>query len=438
VGEQLSGAPAPPDPVPPDLGQKDRARARELRRIKLAATLLLVFTAALFGIARHYEPLHWAWGYVAAFAAAATVGGLADWYAVVALFRRPLGLPIPHTAIIPRNHQRIADTLGEFIETNFLAPGPVEARLREVDFAALAADWLSDRERSAALARFVLRLLPQSLAAIDQSGLRGFLGKRIMTELERVELAPLAAGLLSAVTEKGQHQRLLDELLGALDKVLASEETLAALREKIRKELPALFNLYRADAYLLRKIVASTKAFIQEAHTDPQHPLRREFDGFVTGFIDRLRTSDAFARRAEDLKRDLLARPEIAAVAEGAWESLRSFLEQDAGAPDSQVGRQLETMLVDVGGQLARDPAIRAEINRGMVRVLGDFVQTQKSGVGRFIADQVKSWDIDMLIGRVELTVGRDLQYIRFNGAMIGGLAGLVLHALEQGLKLYF
>lgn len=427
MGEQLNRLPDP----------RDRERARDLRRIKGAATLLLVCTAVLFVVARHYEPVHWAWGYVAAFAAAATVGGLADWYAVVALFRRPLGLPIPHTAIIQRNHQRIADTLGEFIETNFLAPEPVEARLREVDFAALVADWLSDRERSAALARFVLRLLPQTLAAIDQSGLRGFLGKRIMTELERVELAPLAAGLLSAITEKGRHQRLLNELLGALDKVLVNEETLEALRQKIRKELPALFNLYRADAYLLRKIVASTTAFIQEARVDPQHPLRREFDGFVTGFIEQLRSSDAFARRAEGLKRDLLARPEVAAMAEGAWESLRSFLEQDARAPDGQIQRQLEAMLVDVGGQLARDPAIRAEINRGMVRVLADFVQTQKSGVGRFIADQVRSWDIDVLIGRIELTVGRDLQYIRFNGAMIGGLAGLALHGLEQGLKLY-
>ena len=415
---------------------RDAERARDLRRIKLAATALLVFTAVLFLVARHYEPRHWVWGYVASFAAAATVGGLADWYAVVALFRRPLGLPIPHTAIIPRNHLRIADTLGEFIETNFLAPEPVEARLRDVDFAALVADWLADRERAAALADFVLRLLPQTRGAIDQSGLKAFLGKRIMTELERVELAPLAAGLLSAVTEKGRHQRLLDELLGALEKVLTNEETLAALRERIRKELPALFNLYRADAYLLRKIVASTSGFIQDARADRRHPLRLEFDSFVTGFIERLRSSQAFARRAESLKHDLLARPEIAAIAEGAWDSLRTFLEKDSQASDGQIRRQLEAMLVDIGGQLARDPAIRAEINRGMVRVLADFVQSQKSGVGRFIADQVKSWDIDMLIGRIELTVGRDLQYIRFNGALIGGLAGLALHALEQGLKL--
>jgi uncharacterized membrane-anchored protein YjiN (DUF445 family) len=416
---------------------RDAERARSLRTVKLAATLLLVATAALFVVARHYEPLHWAWGYVAAFAAAATVGGLADWYAVVALFRRPLGLPIPHTAIVPRNHHRIAENLGEFIETNFLAPEPVEARLREVDFAALVADWLSDRTRSAALAGFILRLVPQALSAVDQSGLKRFLGQRAMSELQRIELAPLAAGLLSAVTEKGRHQRLLDELLVALEKVLANEETLAAMREKIRQELPALFNLYRADAYLLRKIVASTTAFIKDARSDGSHPLRQEFDSFVTGFIERLRTSRSFARRAESLKQDLLARPEIASLAEGAWESVRSFLEQDAQAEDSQVRRHLEGMLVDVGSQLARDPAIRAEINRGMVRLLADFVQRQKSGVGRFIADQVKSWDIDVLIGRIELTVGRDLQYIRFNGAMIGGLAGLALHALEQGLKLH-
>src|ERR1700741_3681484 len=155
------------DPASPLLGRDaDRAqardvdRARSLTRIKLAATLLLVSTAVLFMVARHFEPMHWAWGYVAAFASAATVGGLADWYAVVALFRRPLGLPIPHTAIIPRNHERIADNLGTFIETNFLAPEAVEKKLGEVDFAAQVAEGLGDRRGSAALAAFVGKLLP--------------------------------------------------------------------------------------------------------------------------------------------------------------------------------------------------------------------------------------------------------------------------------------
>lgn len=415
---------------------RDADRAKALTRIKLAATLLLVSTAALFVVARHFEPIHWAWGYVASFAAAATVGGLADWYAVVALFRRPLGLPIPHTAIIPRNHQRIADNLGSFVETNFLAPEAVEAKLGEVDFAAQMATWLSDRERSAALAAFAVRMLPQALTAIDQGGLRRFFGERVRTELQRIEIAPLAAGLLGTITDRGQHRRLLDELLGALEKLLANEETLAAMREKIRAELPTLLKFYSAEAYVLRKLVASTTAFIAEARANPDHPLRAEFDRFAKGLVEQLRGSASFARRAEELKRELLARPEVTALAEGAWDSLRSFLERDAKSDDSQIRRQLEAMLVDVGAQLARDAAIRGEINRGMVRVLGDFVQSQKSGVGRFIADQVKGWDIDVLIGRIELTVGRDLQYIRFNGALIGGLAGLALHALERGLKL--
>jgi uncharacterized membrane-anchored protein YjiN (DUF445 family) len=415
---------------------RDADRVRELRRIKLAATLVLVSTAVLFVVARHFEPVHWAWGYVAAFAAAATVGGLADWYAVVALFRRPLGLPIPHTAIIPRNQERIADNLGSFIETNFLAPETVATKLGEVDFAIHMAAWLGDRERSAALSAFAVRMLPKALAAIDGGGLRRFLAERMQTELQKIEVAPLAAGLLGTITEKGQHRRLLDELLRVLEKFLTNEEALKALRKKIRQELPAVFKLYRADAYLLRKIVASAIAFLEEAREDPDHPVRDEFDRFAKHFVERLRTSRSFARRAEELKTDLLARPEVAALAGHAWDGLRNFLERDAASGDSLIQRQLGAMLVDIGGQLADDPAIRAEINRGIVEVLGEFVQSQKSSVGRFIADQVKSWDIDVLIGRVELTVGRDLQYIRFNGTLIGGLAGLALHVLEQGLKL--
>jgi len=416
----------------------DRERARALRRIKLAAALVLVATAALFLVARALEPQHWAWGYVAAFASAATVGGLADWYAVVALFRRPLGLPIPHTAIIPRNHLRIAENLGRFIETNFLAPEAVEKKLGEVDFAQQGAAWLADPGRAASLAGFLMRRLPQALAALDQSSLRSFFGARVRSELERIEVAPLAAGLLGAVVEKGQHQSLLNELLGALEKLLGTPATLDALREKIRKELPAVFNFYRADAYLLRKIVASTAAFIEEARVDPGHPLRGDFDRFVQGFVERLRASADFADRTERFKHELLARPEVAAIADRAWDSLRAFVERDLGTEESQIRRQLETLLADIGTQLGRDPAVRAEVNRGIVRLLGDFVQSQRSGVGRFVADQVKGWDIDRLVSRVELTVGADLQYIRFNGAIIGGLAGLALHAVEQGMKLSF
>src|SRR6476660_8566358 len=177
----------------------DAARAAELRRIKALATLVLTGTLALFVAAKLLLNTHPAFGFVAAFAEAATIGGLADWYAVVALFKRPLGLPMPHTAIIQSNQQRIAEKLGEFIEKNFLESGPVEAKLREIDFGSFIADWLRDRKRSADLARFTLRLLPEAVTATESSGLMTFITRRITTQLQSIDLAPLAAGTLRAL-----------------------------------------------------------------------------------------------------------------------------------------------------------------------------------------------------------------------------------------------
>src|SRR6266481_7407479 len=169
----------------------DAQRAAELRRVKLLATLVLAATFAIFIAARALLPLHPAFGFLAAFAEAATIGGLADWYAVVALFRRPLGLPVPHTAIIQSNQHRIADKLGEFIEVHFLETAPVEAKLRQIDFGSFIAEWLGDRKRSADLARFVLRLLPEALTASETSGLNSFIGRRILSQIQSIDLAPL-------------------------------------------------------------------------------------------------------------------------------------------------------------------------------------------------------------------------------------------------------
>src|SRR5215216_1733670 len=191
----------------------DASGAAELRRIKALATLVLSGTLALFVAAKMLLPVHPAFGFVAAFAEAATIGGLADWYAVVALFRRPLGLPIPHTAIIQGNQHRIADKLGEFIEMHFLEAAPVEAKLRQIDFGSFVADWLRDRKRSTDLARFALRLLPEAFSATETSGLMTFITRRIGSQLQSIDLAPLAAGTLRAFVQEGRHQGLLDDIL---------------------------------------------------------------------------------------------------------------------------------------------------------------------------------------------------------------------------------
>jgi uncharacterized membrane-anchored protein YjiN (DUF445 family) len=403
-----------------------------LRRTKFAATAALCLCVAIFAVARLYQA-RWPWlGFVAAFAEAATIGGLADWYAVVALFRRPLGLPIPHTAIIPANQNRIADNLGRFIEANFLAPGPVRAKLEEVDFAALVAEWLADPNRAGGLSSFVGRMVPRALDAMEGSGLRGFLGQRALDQLNKVRIAPLAAELLVAVTEDRRHQKLFDELIGLLERLLNDESAIAAMRDKIRKELPTLFRFFQADAYLVKKIVASAGALFHEVLADHNHPLRHEFDRFVIGFIESLRDSPEYAERAEQLKRDLLSRPELGSVADDIWRGLREYVEQDLGAETSRTRERLAGLFVDAGRQLAADPQVRADMNEGFVVALTTFVENQKSGVSRFIADQVKSWDLGQLTRLVELNIGRDLQYIRFNGMLIGGLAGLLLYSAER------
>src|SRR6202035_3560726 len=214
----------------------DAARAAELRRVKALATLVLSGTLALFVTAKMLLPVHPVFGFIAAFAEAATIGGLADWYAVVALFRRPLGLPIPHTAIIQSNQHRIADKLGEFIEVHFLEAGPVEAKLREIDFGSFIAEWLRDRKRSTDLARFVLRLLPEAVTATETSGLMTFITRRITTQLQSIDLAPLAAGTLRGFVAEGRHQGLIDDILRAVHQSLTQAETMAMVREKIRGE----------------------------------------------------------------------------------------------------------------------------------------------------------------------------------------------------------
>jgi uncharacterized membrane-anchored protein YjiN (DUF445 family) len=409
----------------------DAAKLAALRRTKFIAAAALALCVAVFAIAKYFEPILPWLGFVAAFAEAATIGGLADWYAVVALFRRPLGLPIPHTAIIPENQSRIADNLGRFIEVNFLAPGPVREKLNEVDFAALVADWLSDPERAAGLSRFVARLVPQTLSAVERSGLRDFITQRIVEQVEKVPVAPLAAELLSAFTDDRRHQKLFDEFTKVVGRFLADDEALAAMREKIREELPSVFNLFRADAYLLKKIVASAGLLLEEVRTDPHHPMRQEFDHFVLNFLEKLRRSKDYAKRAEKLKRNFLARPELRELAQDMWESLRSVIEHDASAPKSMIREHLAGMFVEVGRHLASDRKIRADMNQGFVVALASFVESQKSGVSGFIADQVKRWDLAQLTRLIEMNIGRDLQYIRFNGMLIGGIAGLMLYVGE-------
>jgi uncharacterized membrane-anchored protein YjiN (DUF445 family) len=344
-------------------------------------------------------------------------------------------LPIPHTAIIQSNQHRIADKLGEFIERNFLEAGPVEAKLREIDFGAFVADWLRDRKRSGDLARFALRLLPEAFSATETSGLMTFISRRVTTQLLSIDLAPLAAGTLRGFVQQGRHQGLLDDILRVVHQTLTQAETMAVIRDKVRAEMPTLLKLYRADRFVVNRIVASATKFFEEVRDDPKHPFRGEFDRMLLSFVERLGSDQAFADRINGLKRDLLARPELGNLARNIWSNVQTFIERSASG-ESQVLQQLLTrMFTEAGEALAGDADLRAEINQGLVAVLRTVIAEQKNGVSTFISDQMKA-DMRQLISLLEINVGKDLQYIRFNGSLIGGLAGLALYTLEYLLRL--
>jgi uncharacterized membrane-anchored protein YjiN (DUF445 family) len=263
-----------------------------------------------------------------------------------------------------------------------------------------------------------------------------FITRRITAQLQSIDLAPLAAGTLRGFVADGKHQGLLDDLLRVMHQTLTQPDTMAAIRDKIRAEMPTLLKLYRADKFLVKRIVASATNFFEEVRNDPQHPFRGEFDRMLLSFVDRLGHDPAFASRIDGLKRDLLARPELAGLAKNIWSNVRSFIERSASGETQVLQQHLAGMLVKAGEALAGDAELRAEINQGLVAVLRSFIADQKSGVSTFISDQVKAWDMAQLISLIEINIGRDLQYIRFNGSLIGGLAGLALYTAEFLLRL--
>lgn len=415
-----------------DLQIEEIEKLRQLNRVKMLASLVLLACFCVMVIAKLLEHTHPIFGFVAAFAEAATIGGIADWYAVVALFKQPLNLPFPHTAIIPNNQTRIADNLGRFIENNFLSREPVEEKLRSIDFACEMSTWLSDRGRSESLARFAVKLIPKILKSVDEKALVLFATQRVTGQLAKTDMAPLLSDVLMAFTRDGQHQRLLDDVLRALHRFLNDDETFAIVREKVKKELPVLANVIGVDTAILTRILQAASELIEEVKNDKAHPLRVEIEDFLIEYVDQIRRSSAFAEQVDKAKAMILARPELENAAEQLWEGLKAFVLQDAEANDSKLASRLADLLVDIGRSLKDAPDLRGDINESMVIVLSNLVAEQRGSISAYVAEQVKGWDIRQLLVLIEVNVGRDLQFIRFNGMLIGGCVGVFLYIAER------
>jgi uncharacterized membrane-anchored protein YjiN (DUF445 family) len=404
----------------------------KLQRMKMLATGLLVAAGLIYVAASALEPERPWLHYVAAAAEAAMIGAIADWFAVVALFHHPLNLRfIPHTAILPRNKARIAEGLSQFIQTNFLSSDAVVARIAAFRPARTLCGWLAKPENAEALTAYAVRLVTYALGVVDDARVRAFLSRTAAAQLRKADVACAAAQILDVLTENDRHHALLDEALSGLDELLSREDTRRFIAEEVKKNAPAMlrainqmFDL-KLDERAALKIVDVALAKISEVRRDRGHELRARFDGFVRRFIDKLKTDAATRATVHRLRDEALDNPALARYVGELWDQFRAWLPEG-------LHERLPGAIRRAGKVLDDDPAIQQWIDEQILTALPALVEEHRAKFGRFIEDQILSWQEEKLVAELERHVGPDLQYIRINGTVVGAAAGLVIAVLTQ------
>nr|WP_044334137.1 DUF445 domain-containing protein [Sphingomonas hengshuiensis] len=398
--------------------------------MRLVATGLLVAMAATFLAARHFAPLHPAIGFVRAFAEAAMVGGLADWFAVTALFRHPLGLPIPHTAIIPRNKDRIAGTLAAFLRDNFLTAHVVARRMRGVDVARAAGRWLANPpEANGRIGSGAARLAADMLEALDQERLGGMAKGAIAARLRAIEIAPLLGQALTAAMANDRHLPLLDGMIRWASRTLAANEHL--IRDIVHSRAGSVMRWTGLDETLANKIIEGLHKLITEMADDPAHPLRIRAEEGLAQFAQDLQAKPELRAKVEGFKVEMLENQAFQHWIDGLWESSRAALLRLARDPERALGGKLGEALRQFGATLQDDARLADTINRFARRAAVGAASDYGDGIVRLVSDTIRGWDARTVTGRLENAVGRDLQYIRVNGTLVGGLVGVAIHAVD-------
>lgn len=402
-----------------------------LRKMRVVATGLLVTMAALFLIARYFQPIHPAWGFVRAFAEAAMVGGLADWFAVTALFRHPLGLPIPHTAIVPRNKDRIGDTLANFLRTNFLVPRVVARRMIRLDVAGAAGRWLAQPpQEGGRIRRGASRLFAEMLTAFDPQRLGGMVKAGIGARLRATEVSPILGQLLKAAIAEGRHVPLMESVIRWAGQALAANEPV--VRAMVHERAGAILRWTGLDETVADKLIDGLDKLLHDMAEDPGHPIRLKIEEGLDRLAWDLQYDPAMRARVEAMKDDLIANPAMQRWLDGLWEQAREGLLRLARDPEAVTAGKLGETLRQLGQTLQSDPRLASTINRFVRRAVVGIAADYGDGIVRLVSETVRGWDADTVTSRLENAVGRDLQYIRINGTLVGGSVGLVLHVVDR------
>jgi len=403
---------------------------KRLARMKALATGLLLLAVAVYALTVALEPGPPLLGYVRAFAEAAIIGGLADWFAVTALFRHPLGIPIPHTAILPARKDRIADTLGGFIERNFLDPKVMAERLKTRDMAEMGARWLLDHGGATKVATAAAALLPRVLETVSDERMQRFLVVQAKLQLRRVDLAPLAGDLVALLTARGGHHDIIDEIIVQAERLLREHEPV--LREQVRKRMAWLWQKLGLDDKVSDRIIAAAEDTLKEIAEDPQHEWRKRFRESLDRFVAELKHSPEYRVKGRRLMARLLANPLLGDYATAIWDEIRQRIQAEVRRPDSRLRGRVESLLQDFAQQMLDDAAAREALNERLRETVVTLVRSQQSHISNMISETVRRWDTRTFVERIELGIGRDLQYIRINGMVVGGLIGLLIHVVRQ------
>ncbi len=399
--------------------------------MKAAATGLLVVMAALFIVTRVLEPRYPWLAWVKAFAEAAMVGGLADWFAVTALFRHPLGLPIPHTAIIPRNKDRIGEALAAFLKENFLIASVVARRMRNIDLAGAAGRFLRAPEgEGTRIRQGASRLIADIFEGLDDERLGGIVKGAIASRIRAMEVSPLLGHALASAINEDRHVPMLEATIRWTAKTLDSNESL--IRDMVRKRANWVLKLAGLDTKLADSIMEGLRKLAVEMSTDPAHPVRRKIEEALAQLANDLQTNAKTRQRVEAMKDELLGNPSVSLWIDTLWQKSREAIIRAARNPDAAMAGKLGEVLRSMGTTLEGDPRIRSAINQFARRAVAGMAASYGGSIVKLVSETIRSWDARTITARLEAAVGRDLQYIRINGTLVGGLVGVTLHALDM------
>jgi len=399
--------------------------------MKVVATGLLVVMAIIFAVTRALEPRYPWLSFVKAFAEAAMVGGLADWFAVTALFRHPLGLPIPHTAIIPRNKDRIGETLASFLRDNFLIPAVVARRMRNIDVASTAGRFLSTPPGEGTRIRAgASRMIADIFESLDDERLGGIVKGAISSRLRSMEVSPLLGHALASAINEDRHVPMLEAAIRWMARALDANEPL--IREMVHKKANWALKLAGLDAKLADAIIDGLRKLTLEMSTDPAHPVRQKVEEALVQLANDLQTKPETKARVEEMKEQLLDNRSVGLWLDTLWQKGREAIIRAARNPDAVMAGKMGEVLRSMGGTLESDPGIRKAINQFARRAVVGMAASYGGSIVKLVSETIRSWDARTVTARLEAAVGRDLQYIRINGTLVGGLVGLILHALDS------